>query len=152
MRRRPFQMSFRERAWLYPAFLLSVASGGAWAVIWHFFREDPTMAEPIENTILKVHLAGAMILLVVIGAALPKHAAKAWAAKINRVASTIFIATILGSAVTGYALNAFFWETSLMHFIHIASGVSMVMMLPAHILIGRFLEKKRIEGKVGRGI
>ena len=147
MRRRPFQMSFRQRFWLYSAFALSVGSGVTWAIIWHFFREDAEMAQPVENTLLKLHLAGAMILLVAVGAALPKHASKSWAAKLNRPASALFVGSILGAAITGYGILAFFWETRVMHFTHIAFGVTMTVMLPIHILVGRYLEKKRIKAR-----
>ena len=144
MRRRPFQMSLRQRFWLYSAFALTVGSGATWAVIWHFLREDAEMAQPVENTLLKAHLAGAMVLLVAVGAALPKHASKSWAAKINRLASALFAASILGAVVTGYGILAFVWETRIMHFTHIAFGVTMTVLLPLHILMGRHLEKKRI--------
>ena len=137
-------MSLRQRFWLYLAFALTVGSGATWAVIWHFLREDTEMAQPVENSLLKAHLAGAMILLVAVGAALPKHASKSWAAKINRPASALFIGSILGAVVTGYGILAFVWETRVMHFTHIALGVAMTVLLPLHILLGRHLEKKRI--------
>lgn len=144
MHRRPFQMSFRQRAWLYLAFAVTAGSGATWAILWHFFREDVEIAHPAENTLLKAHLAGTMILLVAIGAALPKHASKSWAAKLNRSTSIIFVSSIFGTVITGYGILAFFWETKLMHFTHIALGVSMTILLPMHIMVGRFLEKKRI--------
>lgn len=147
MRHRPFQLSFRQRFWLYGAFSLTVGTGAIWAIIWHFLREESTMAEPVENTLLKAHLAGALVLLVALGAALPKHASKAWAAKINRPASAVFIGSILGSVVTGYGILAFSWETQLLHFTHIGIGVAMALLLPLHILVGRALEKKRIAAK-----
>lgn len=137
-------MSFRQRCWLYSAFSITVGSGATWAIIWHFFRGDPEMAQPIENTLLKVHLAGALILLVALGAALPKHASKSWAAKINRPGSTLFLGSLLGAVVTGYGILAFVWETRLMHFTHIALGMAMTVFLPMHILIGSYQEKKRI--------
>jgi hypothetical protein len=147
MRRRPFQMSLRQRFWLYAAFAMTVGSGATWAIIWHFVREDPDMAQPIENTLLKVHLAGALVLLVAVGAALPKHASKSWAANLNRPASALFIGAILGAVVTGYGILAFVWETRVIHFTHIALGVAMTILLPLHILIGRYLEKKRIAAR-----
>ncbi len=143
MRRRPFQMSFRQRCWLYSAFLITLSSGITWAIIWHFFREEIDMATPLENKLLKIHLAGALALLVALGAALPKHASKSWNAKINRAASALFLLSLLGAATTGYAILAFVWETQMMHFIHIAMGVLIILLLPTHILIGRHLEKKR---------
>jgi cation transport ATPase len=147
MRRRPFQMSFRQRCWLYSAFAVTVGSGGTWAIIWHFFREEADMAMPVENTLMKIHLAVALILLVAVGAALPKHASKSWDAKINRPASTLFLLSILGAAVTGYGILAFVWESQVMHFTHIALGVTMTLLLPGHIFIGRYLEKKRIAAR-----
>lgn len=147
MRRRPFQMSLRQRCWLYSAFLLTLGTGVTWAIVWHFFREEIDMAAPIENKLLKLHLAGALILLVAVGAALPKHASKSWDAKINRTAGTLFLLAILGSAITGYAILAFVWETQVMHFSHLATGVAMTILLPGHILIGRYLEKKRIAAR-----
>ena len=105
------------------------------------------MAQPVENTLLKVHLAGALILLVALGAALPKHASKSWAAKLNRPASALFIGSILGAVVTGYGILAFVWETRLVHFTHIALGVAMTVFLPLHILVGRYQEKKRIAAR-----
>ncbi len=147
MRSRPFQMSFRQRCWLYSAFAVTVGSGATWAIIWHFFREEIDMASPVENTLLKIHLAGALILLVAIGAALPKHASKSWDAKINRSASIIFLLTILGAVVTGYGILAFVWESPLMHFTHIGVGITMTLLLPIHILIGRYIEKKRISSR-----
>jgi cation transport ATPase len=147
MRRRPFQMSLRQRLILYLAFAATVASGATWAIIWHFLREDPEMAQPVENTLLKAHLAGALILLVAIGAALPMHASKSWTAKRNRVASALFIGTILGAVLTGYGILAFVWETRIMHFTHIGLGIAMSVLLPLHIYVGRYLEKKRIAAK-----
>ena len=147
MRRRPFQMSLRQRFWLYASFSVTGGSGATWAVIWHFLREDPEMAQPLENTLLKVHLAGALILLVALGAALPKHASKSWASKTNRPASAFFIGSILGAVVTGYGILAFVWETRLMHFTHIALGVTMTLLLPLHILIGRYQERRRIAAR-----
>jgi hypothetical protein len=147
MSRRPFQMSFRQRCWLYSAFVITVGSGAAWAIIWHFLREDPDMAQPVENSLLKAHLAGALILLVSVGAALPKHASKSWAAKINRSAGLLFNASIFGAVVTGYCILAFVWETRVMHFTHIALGVLMMLLLPTHILVGRYFEKKRVNTK-----
>ena len=144
-------MSLRQRCWLYSAFAVTVGSGGTWAIIWHFFREEIDMAQPVENTLLKLHLAGALILLVAVGAALPKHASKSWDAKINRRASTLFLLSILGAVVTGYGILAFVWETRVMHFTHIALGVTMTVLLPLHILIGRHLEKKRIATRHGHG-
>lgn len=140
-------MSLRQRFWLYSAFAITVGSGATWAVLWHFFREDPEMAHPTENILLKAHLAGAMILLVAVGAALPKHASKSWAAKLNRPASAIFLGSIFGTAVTGYGILAFFWETKVIHFTHIALGVAMTLLLSVHIFTGRYLEKKRIASK-----
>ena len=151
MSRRPFQMTIRQRCWLYSAFTITVGSGITWAIIWHFFREEIDMATPIENKLLKIHLAGAMLLLVALGAALPKHAAKSWDAKINRTASALFLLTLLGSATTGYAILAFFWETQVMHFSHLATGILMTLLLPAHIFIGRHLEKKRIASRRNSG-
>jgi cation transport ATPase len=144
MRRRPFQMSFRQRCWLYSAFAITVGSGSTWAILWHFFRKEIDMAMPIENTLLKIHLAGALSLLVASGAALPKHASKSWDAKINRPASTLFLLSILGAVATGYGILAFVWETQWMHFTHIALGITMTVLLPTHILIGRLLENKRL--------
>ena len=147
MHRRPFQMSLRLRCWLYSTFFITIGSGVTWAIIWHFFREEIDMATPIENKLLKIHLAGALMLLVALGAALPKHASKSWDAKINRAASGLFLLTLLSSAITGYAILAFVWETPVMHFTHIGGGVIMTLLLPCHILIGRHLEKKRIAGR-----
>lgn len=147
MRRRPFQMSTRQKLWLYASFVLTVGSGATWAVIWHFLREDAEMAQPVENTLMKAHLAGALVLLVAVGAALPQHASKSWAAKINRSASILFSASIPGAVVTGYGILAFSWETQVMHFTHIALGVLMTLLLPLHILRGRYLEKKRIQAR-----
>jgi hypothetical protein len=144
IRRRPFQISLRQKAWLYFSFALTVGSGVTWAVIWHFFREEIDMAAPGENTLLKVHLAGAMILLVVVGAALPQHAAKSWAARTNRVASALFLSALLGSVVTGYTILAFVWDTRIMHFTHIGLGIAVTLLLPLHILVGKFLWKKRL--------
>lgn len=151
MRRRPFQMSLRQRCWLSTAFLITVGSGAAWALIWHFLREDAEMAQPVENTLLKAHLAGAMIFLVAVGAALPKHASKSWTAKLNRSISGLFSLSILGAAVTGYGILAFVWETQIVHFSHLALGSAMTILLPLHIFIGRRLEKKRMLARQREG-
>jgi hypothetical protein len=147
MPRRPFQIRLTLRSALYTAFALTLGSGVAWAVIWHFFREEADMARAVENTLLKTHLAGAMILLVAVGAALPQHAAKSWAAGTNRLASGIFLGAILGAAVTGYAILVFVWETRVMHFTHLGLGIAVTILLPAHIFIGRMLWKKRLAAR-----
>lgn len=38
-----------------------------------------------------------------------------------------------------------------MHFTHIALGTSMTLLLPLHIVVGRFLEKKRIRTRIHVG-
>ena len=144
-------MSFSLRCWLYSAFAVTIGSGATWAIIWHFLREDAEMAQPMENTLMKAHLAGALVLLVAVGAALPKHASKSWQAKLNRSAGGMFNLSILGAAVTGYGILAFVWETQVVHLTHIGLGVAMIVMLPVHILVGRHLEKKRIAARLKDG-
>lgn len=147
MKRRPFQMSLRQKIWLYGSFALTVLSGSVWAVLWHFYREEPDMAMPFENRLMKFHLAGALILLVAVGAALPQHSSKSWAAGINRLAGALFGLSLGIATLSAYGILAFVWDTQWVHFTHIGAGAAMLILLAVHIFTGRWAEKKRIEKK-----
>jgi hypothetical protein len=72
------------------------------------------------------------------------RASNFWAAKTHRPTSASFLAAILGAILTGYGIRAFVWETSLMYFVHIGFGVSMTLLLPLHLVMGRHLWEKRL--------
>ena len=85
-----------------------------------------------------------MAALVLLGA-LIHHIRRGWTAKKNRVSGSILLAVILFLVITGYGLYYSGDEQlrSLVSRSHTWIGLGLVLLIPAHVLLGRALRRKR---------
>lgn len=88
---------------------------------------------------LAVHGGAALAFLVVLGALLPTHVARAWRARRNRVSGSIFLAAIAALILTGYGLLYAGDEEVrfAVQWLHIGVGVVEPFLFLAHVLLGR---------------
>lgn len=141
MRRNSVKLSGRHKFWLYAATLLLYATGAVWGWL-HYLAQraddfgSPSAAEP---WMMKLHGAGAMALLVVLGTLLPSHVRFAWHARRNRpngIALLLFFAFLIAS---GYGLYYFGSEQlrTWTSWSHLAVGLALPAMIVLHIWRGR---------------
>ncbi len=88
---------------------------------------------------LMVHGGGAMVTLLLLGALIPVHLLRAWRSRKNRVSGSVMAALNAVLIVTAFGLYYLGSETvrPWMSWIHIAAGVSLSLLFPAHIFFGR---------------
>ena len=138
----------RRLRWsLYAAFALLFATGAIWLVADQL--KDSDSGEFWQATIanmLMVHGGAAMVTLLLLGALLPIHIARAWRGRLNRVSGAIMIACNAVLIVTAFGLYYLGVET--LHpwasDAHIAAGFALPLLLSFHIWLGR----RRIKDKV----
>jgi hypothetical protein len=88
---------------------------------------------------MKVHGAGAIAILVLIGMLLSSHVRLAWRARRNRANGSIFLSVFAVLIVTGYGLYYAGGERLRMwsSWIHLAVGLALPVFLMIHIFLGR---------------
>ncbi|HZR74887.1 hypothetical protein [Bradyrhizobium sp.] len=134
------RLSLSFRYAIYAAFAVLLLTGCGWLLA--DWEKDISSDEIWQQSIaylLMVHGGTAMAALLLIGALVPVHLARAWRARKNRIsgsAMATFIAILIGTAFGLYYLGS----ESLrpwMSWIHIAAGVSIALLFPLHIYLGR---------------
>lgn len=147
MSRHAFRLSRRHRFALYSALGLSFASGFAWWLLDHFGRiegEFGPAPHPAQAWLLRVHGAAAFASLIVLGTLLPVHVKRAWRAAKNRRSGTVLLSLVALQVGTGYAL--YYADEGLRTLagqIHFALGITLPVLLAAHIVIGRRITSRR---------
>lgn len=115
------------------------ASGLAWMALGAGLDEagfdDPRHAWRHLSLVWHGSLAYGLIWLV--GGLLPRHQIGAWRARRNRVAGAALSMLLLMLAASGLALYYPPFETVDFSLPHQLAGVLLVVLLPAHILLGR---------------
>lgn len=88
---------------------------------------------------MKVHGAGAMAILVLVGMLLTGHVRIAWRARRNRSSGSLFLAAFGILAVTGYGLYYAGGEQlrAWTSWIHLAVGLALPFLLILHIWLGK---------------
>lgn len=147
MRRNSVKLSRRHKSWLYSVTALLYLTGIVWAWL-HYFGKPPNefaTASPVEPWMLKLHGAGAMALLVVIGTLLPTHVRFAWHARRNRVNGIALIGFLAFLIASGYGLYYFGDERarSWTSWAHLWVGIALPAMIILHIWRGRRSEVKK---------
>lgn len=125
---------------IYAAFTLLFLSGAAWLLADQ--QKDSFGAEvwqQISAYSLMLHGGTAMLALMLLGALFPLHIGRAWHAKKNRFTGSAMVATnamLIATAFGLYYLGAEElrpWAST----IHIAFGMSLPVLLLAHVKAGR---------------
>ncbi len=140
MRRNSAKLSGPHKLWVYSVTLLVYLTGVVWAWL-HYLAPRPQDfgVHPAEPWILKLHGAGAMIILVVLGTLLPGHMRFAWHARRNRPNGIALVAFLGFLVLTGYGLYYLGDERlrSWTSWSHLAVGVALPAMIILHIWSGR---------------
>jgi cation transport ATPase len=140
MRRNSAKLSRRHKAWLYTVTLVVYVTGAAWGWL-HYVatRPDELAHSPCEPWLMRLHGAGAMALLVILGTLLPGHVRFAWHARRNRPNGIALIVFLAFLALSGYGLYYFGSERlrSWTSWSHLVVGLALPGMLILHIWSGR---------------
>jgi len=135
----PARLSRRHQAWIYLAAGALFASGVAWLALHCLRPPGDDFGSPIETWCLRVHGAATMLFLVVVGALLPVHAARAWALRRNRRTGGTMIALVAVLALSGYLLYYGSGEAlrAWISVIHWGLGLAAAPALVLHVVLGR---------------
>lgn len=130
--------------WLSYLIWLIVAISG----VIYTLRQDYLLMDPdsISVNILKVHGLSAAATLIVLGSLIGTHIHSAWQRKRNVVSGVLIFSMFSIVSLSGYAL---YYSPEEWHetakWTHIISGILTILVLPTHIAIGRFLQRRRIQ-------
>jgi hypothetical protein len=131
--------------WLcYAVWLLLCVTG-----VWWWWDQDLQMNDPTERAslLMKVHGMAAAVVLVLFGSLLSTHVRVAWQRKRNRVSGVLalLLMTVLG--LTGLGLYYANEDTrAWVHQAHLWVGGVAVLLLPMHVLVGRFQRRQQTLG------
>jgi hypothetical protein len=125
---------------VYLIFGMLVLTAGVW--LWG--QSNLSSDSAVPSLMMKIHGAAAMAALVLLGALL-NHIRRGWTSKKNRVSGVTLLAAILFLIVTGYGLYYSGDEQlrSLISRSHTWIGLGLVLLIPAHVLIGKALRNRR---------
>ena len=139
MKRSKLRLSLFTEFFVYLVFGILLVTGIAWMV----FQARLDEGNHVSSLMLKLHGGAAMISLILLGA-LINHMRKGWKSRKNRTSGLTLILAILFLVVTGYGLY-YAGDEQLRTLIsqwHSWVGLGIVLLLPAHVLIGRAFRRK----------
>jgi len=128
-----------QKYFLYAVLALLFLSGVAWAY-WNYLTATPGDFETSAKALsMKIHGAGAMAVLVLIGMLLSGHVKFAWRARRNRANGSVFLSAFAVLTITGYGLYYAGGERlrDWTSWIHLAVGLALPILLLIHIFLGR---------------
>jgi hypothetical protein len=125
---------------LYAAFCELFATGAGWLLADQLKDSsgDDTWQE-IAASLLMLHGAGAMAILMLLGALVPLHVQGAWRSGRNRATGTAMVtfnAVLVATAFALYYLGAETLRLSAAD-LHIGAGLILPMLLVVHVVVGR---------------
>ena len=136
------RLSVRHQAWIYGTFGVLFVSGALWLLFHHFVQIEgefgPAM-HPLEPWWLKLHGAGAMLFLFLLGTLLLSHMESAWRIGRNIPTGVAFVSFNLILVVSGYMLYYFGGETArpIISIVHWAVGLTAPVIIGIHVWRGR---------------
>jgi hypothetical protein len=127
------------RLLLYAVLAVLFLSGAAWAWFNYFAVAPNEFGSIAKSLAMKIHGAGAMAILVLIGMLLTAHVRFAWRAGRNRANGSVFLSAVAVLAITGYGLYYVGGERLRVwtSWIHLAAGLVLPVLLLIHILLGK---------------
>src|SRR5437016_14206743 len=128
-----------QRYFLYAVVALLFFSGVAWTY-WNYLAVSPGDFETsAKSWAMKIHGAGAMAVLVLIGMLLSGHVKFAWRARRNRANGSVFLSAFAVLTITGYGLYYAGGEKlrAWTSWVHLAVGMALPILLLIHIFLGR---------------
>jgi lysylphosphatidylglycerol synthetase-like protein (DUF2156 family) len=139
MKRSKLRLSLFAEFFVYLVFGILLVTGIAWMV----FQARLDEGNHVSSLMLKLHGGAAVVSLILFGA-LINHVRKGWKSRKNRTSGLTLILAILFLVVTGYGLY-YAGDEQLRTLIsqwHSWVGLGIVLLLPAHVLIGRAFRRK----------
>lgn len=122
--------------WLcYVVWLVVLITG-----VWWWWDQDQQMNDPAERALLliKIHGVFAAIALLLFGSLLSTHVRVAWQRRRNRTSGALAVMLLILLGASGLGLYyADYDNREWIHTAHWWIGVVAMMLLPAHIVIGR---------------
>lgn len=113
--------------------------------VYFAYSQDWQMQEPSEVSVqtLKVHGIFATLMLLIIGSLMTTHVKLSLRRKRNLVTGLVILSVMLILSFSGSGLyySPEEWHENV-KWIHIWVGVISILILPIHIMVGRFLKKK----------
>src|SRR6202047_70927 len=151
MKRSKLWLSLFGEFFVYLIFGILLVTGVAWMV----FQARLDEGNQVSSLMLKLHGGAAMVSLILLGA-LIHHMRKGWKSRKNRTSGLSLLLVILFLVVPGYGLYYAGDEQlrSLISQWHGWIGLGLFLLLPAHVLIGRFSRRRdfpnrqKIEAKI----
>ncbi|HMB36566.1 MAG TPA: hypothetical protein VKV41_21160 [Methylomirabilota bacterium] len=130
----------RFRRLLYVTVAALFVTGAGWLVM-NWLQQDGGMEAWGKGTsyVLMLHGAAAMLMLVLLGTLLPFHTVISWRRRENRGMGTVMLAVNAILVVTAFGLyyagsdTLRRWTSD----VHIVVGLSVPLLLAAHVLTGR---------------
>lgn len=126
----------------YSIWLILAITGVVWT-----WRQDWLMTLPDDFSVnmLKIHGVFAALSLIILGTLISTHMKAAYQRKRNRMTGLILLIMFSIMSASGYALyySPEAWH-ELIKWTHVWSGIAVIVLLPAHIFIGRTLQRRRI--------
>ncbi|MDA9430433.1 hypothetical protein [Bradyrhizobium sp. CCBAU 51627] len=125
---------------LYAAFAALVLTGAGWLVAdWQKDVAGDEIWQQVAANMLMVHGGMAMLALLLLGALIPLHVQRSWRSGENLVSGSVMAAINAVLIVTAFGLYYLGSEAvrPLMSWIHLGTGVSLALILPLHIWLGR---------------
>jgi hypothetical protein len=96
MRRNSTKLTTRHKMWLYAVTLVVYLTGAIWGWL-HYIAIRPdeiASRSPLEPWMMRLHGAGTMALLVILGTLLPGHVRFGWHARRNRPARNLRLSRV----------------------------------------------------------
>jgi cation transport ATPase len=140
MKRSKLRLNPLTELFVYLIFGLLLITG----VVWMFAQARLEEGNQVSSLMLKLHGAGAMAALILLGA-LINHVRKGWKARKNRASGLTLLLVVGFLVVTGYGLY-YSGDEQLRTLIsqwHAWIGLGLFLLVPAHVLTGRALRRKR---------
>lgn len=136
------------KAALYGCLLLSWLTGAGWYSLHRWVRIEGEFGEehsPWEQTLLKVHGAAAMIMMIYFGYLLASHVPTGWRSRRNRTAGIALLGALGFMIVTAYGLYYAGGESfrEYLSLAHLIVGLSLPLLIGWHVWVGHSTSRTR---------
>jgi len=144
--RPPLKLRPAHRRWLYLVSVLLLVSGIGWLVAHYFLHgpaDFPGAPHRSEPWWLRLHGAAAIGFLMAFGALLLQHVRSGWRQRVNRATGVVMLAAVGVLILTAYGLYYIGDDRlrMIVGFAHWAIGIAAALALPAHVMVGRRLNR-----------
>ena len=135
----PIGLKRFQRYFLCAVLALLFLSGTAWAYWNYLVPASGDFEVSAKAWAMKIHGAGAMAILVLVGTLLTGHVKLAWRARRNRANGSIFLSAFAVLAITGYGLYYAGGERlrACTSWIHLDVGLVLPLLLILHVWLGK---------------